>query len=123
MPKQRRTEKKRKNKKTAPKLHHNVYVVELKASVLERPKFLKANPDRDPDLECFYVGRTGLKPEERFENHKNGKKSSSLAHRHALRLRPDLYDEYNPMTYDDAVKMEVELAEKLRAKGHGVWQK
>jgi hypothetical protein len=35
---------------------------------------------------------------------------------------PDLYDIYNPMPYDGACEMEVELGIALREEGYGVWQ-
>jgi hypothetical protein len=35
---------------------------------------------------------------------------------------PALYEVYNPMPYDAARDMEVELAIALRQDGHGVWQ-
>ena len=103
--------------------HHNVYVLELKKKVLEKRRFREANPDHDPDKDCLYVGMTGLTPEQRFENHRNGQRGSRYVKKYGRCLRRRLYQRYNPMTYDDAVKMEVELAENLRAKGHAVWQK
>lgn len=42
--------------------------------------------------------------------------------RSGLRLLPDLYEVYNPMPYDGARDMEVELAIALREAGYGVWQ-
>jgi len=102
--------------------HHNVYVVELHAAVRNIRKFAAANPDCRVDKPCLYVGVTGLTPEERFENHKRGIKSSSLVKRHGIRLRPRYYSRYNPMTYEDAAAMEVTLAKRLRARGFGVWQ-
>ena len=40
----------------------------------------------------------------------------------SLRLLPELYEVYNPMPYDGARDMEVELAIALREAGYGVWQ-
>jgi hypothetical protein len=37
-------------------------------------------------------------------------------------LLPELYELYNPLTYDDARSLEVELGIDLRAGGFGVWQ-
>ena len=37
-------------------------------------------------------------------------------------LLPELYEMYNPMPYDGARDMEVELAIALREAGYGVWQ-
>ena len=42
--------------------------------------------------------------------------------RFGLRLLPEIYEAYNPMTYDGARAMEVELAIDLREGGYGVWQ-
>jgi len=41
---------------------------------------------------------------------------------YGLRLLPQLYEIYNPMPYDGARDMEVELAIGLREAGYGVWQ-
>ncbi len=101
--------------------HHSVYVVELKRAVLREAKFLAANPDYDPAKPCVYVGLTGLTPEERFENHKEGYKSSKLVHKYGVRLLPDPYEHLNPMTYAEAAQMEVDLAEDLREEGYAVW--
>ena len=104
--------------------NHNVYVVELDPVVLEKePRFLEENPHHDRDKACLYVGRTGLDPQERFRNHMNGHRSARYVKKFGLRLRPDLYERYNPMTYEDAGRREVELAEALRAMGHAVWQR
>ena len=105
------------------KLHHNVYVIQLHVDVLKNRKFRSENPDINPLLSCYYVGITGLTPEERFNNHKEGYKSSRIVRDYGLHLCHDIYKKYNPMSYDDAAKMEEKLAKKLRKKGHGVWQK
>jgi hypothetical protein len=38
------------------------------------------------------------------------------------RLMPELYALYNPLTYDEARSLEVELGIDLREGGFGVWQ-
>jgi len=81
-----------------------------------------ANPARDPSQPCVYVGMTGLTPEKRYENHAAGIRSSSLVHRFARRLRSDLYEGINPMSYREASRMEKVLAKVLRSDGYGVWQ-
>ena len=63
---------------------------------------------------------TGLSPDERFANHKNGVKAASVVKRHGLRLLPELYEIFNPMPFDVAVTMEQELAEDLRKQGFTV---
>ena len=41
---------------------------------------------------------------------------------YGIRLLPRVYERFNPMPYEEACEMEVELAIALRAKGWGVWQ-
>ena len=104
------------------KHHHSVYVVELSRDVLGEPRFRKANGNYDITKPCVYVGMTGLSPDERFDKHKAGIKFNRFVRRYGLRLMPELYEVYNPMPYDGARDMEVELAIALREKGYGVWQ-
>jgi hypothetical protein len=101
----------------------NIYVIELDESVKTNKKFAKANPNPDPALPCLYVGRTGRTPKERFQNHKDGYKSSGIVKRFGIKLRPDLYEHLNPMTFEEVEKMEETHAEALRAEGYPVWQK
>ena len=101
---------------------YNVYVVELARDVLEVSRFMKANPGYTPGKPCVYVGMTGLDPDVRFDKHKAGIQANRYVQRFGLRLLPDIYEAYNPMTYDDARAMEVELAIDLRSGGYGVWQ-
>ena len=104
------------------KPHHHVYVVELDEAVLRERKFVLANPDRDPFLSCLYVGMTGLDPEVRFENHKRGYKANKYVQKYGLHLLPQIYEYYNPMTFQRAAAQEKQLAEELRAEGYAVWQ-
>jgi hypothetical protein len=101
---------------------HNVYVVELDPAVLNSARFRKANPDRDMLRPCVYVGMTGLTPEARFARHKAGIQANSYVQRYGLRLLPKLYAYANPMPYEAAREMEVELAIALQKKGYAVWQ-
>lgn len=114
--------KKRKRGRDFREKKHNVYVIELDDAVLEKKKFLEANPHYRGKKGCLYVGMTGLSPEERFEQHKRGYKSGKFVKEFGLQLRPELYKGKNPMTYDEACKMEKKLARKLRKKGYAVWQ-
>lgn len=104
------------------RLHYSVYVVELSPEVLKHPRFRRANPGYDAMRPCVYVGMTGLSPDVRFDKHKAGIQANRFVHRYGLRLMPELYEVYNPMPYDGARDMEVELAISLREKGYGVWQ-
>lgn len=102
--------------------HHHVYVVLLSKAVLYERKFVKCNPDHDPLKPCVYVGMTGLTPDDRFDKHKAGIRANKYVRLYGERLLPELYECYNPMPYDAARDMEVELAIALREKGYGVWQ-
>ena len=99
-----------------------MYVVELAQEVLNHPRFLRANPCYRLGFPCVYVGMTGLSPDVRFDKHKAGIQANRFVTQYGLRLLPQLYQAYNPMPYDGARDMEVELAIALREKGYGVWQ-
>jgi hypothetical protein len=99
-----------------------VYVVELAQAVLNHPRFVRANPRYRLGFPCVYVGMTGLSPDVRFDKHKAGIQANRFVTQYGLRLLPQLYQVYNPMPYDGARDMEVELAIALREKGYGVWQ-
>ena len=64
----------------------------------------------------------GLDPDLRFDRHKAGVQANRYVHDYGVRLLPQLYAVYNPMPYEAAREMEVELAIGLREAGHGVWQ-
>jgi len=108
--------------RSTPAYHHNVYVVLLARDVLREPRFRRANPDYQPGQPCVYVGMTGLTPDERFDKHKAGLKANRFVQRYGERLLPSLYEVYNPMPYEGAREMEVELGIALREDGYGVWQ-
>jgi hypothetical protein len=61
-----------------------VYVIELDRSAGRR---------RDPRIPWVYVGSSARSPQQRFDQHLRGYKSARLVKRHALRLRPDLYED------------------------------
>ena len=69
-----------------------------------------------------YVGMTGLDPDLRFDRHKAGIQANRFVLEYGLSLLPSLYEIYNPMPYEVAREMEVELAIGLRETGYGVWQ-
>ena len=102
--------------------HYHVYVVELADQVWNATRFRRANPDYQLGKPFVYVGMTGLDPDVRFDKHKAGIQANSFVRDHGLRLLPALYEKYNPMPYDAARDMEVELGIALRAAGYGVWQ-
>lgn len=99
-----------------------VYVIELKKSVLKNKQFKEKNLDYIKGQACLYVGSSAHPPAYRFEQHLNGYKANRYAKKYGCKLRPDLYDEYNPMsTRDDAERQEEALALELRADGYAVW--
>ena len=106
----------------APRLSHNVYVVELACDVLRDRRFRRRNPGYVEGKPCVYVGMTGLAVAERFKNHKRGHKGNAFVLRFGTRLLPELFAHLNPMPYEAALTMERELAEELRQAGYGVWQ-
>lgn len=69
----------------------------------------------------YYVGMTGLAPEERFANHKAGRKAARVVRKFGVRLVPHLYAHLNPMTYARAKEMERHLADSLRKRGYQVF--
>jgi hypothetical protein len=95
-------------KRTAAAGHHHVYVVYLR------------NPKGDGKA-GYYVGMTGLTPEERFENHKSGVKAARVVRKYGERLVPRLYQHLNPMSFEKAQAMEVILADSLRKRGFVVF--
>ncbi|MEO8297460.1 MAG: hypothetical protein ABI574_06580 [Burkholderiales bacterium] len=105
-----------------PRHHHHVYVVQLSDEVWNEASFRRANPGCDVIKPFLYVGMTGLDPDLRFDRHKAGIQANRFVLRYGLRLVPALYEVFNPMPYEAAREMEVELAIGLRQQGHGVWQ-
>lgn len=104
------------------KARYHVYVVELADQVWNLSRFRRCNPDYVLGKPFVYVGMTGLDPDLRFDRHKAGVQANTLVRDWGLRLLPHLYERYNPMTYENARRMEVELGIALRAAGYGVWQ-
>jgi len=102
--------------------HYHVYVVELSDQVWNVGRFRRANPDYQLGKPFVYVGMTGLDPDVRFDKHKAGIQANVFVRDFGIRLLPGLYAMYNPMPYEGARDMEVELAIGLREAGYGVWQ-
>ena len=68
-----------------------------------------------------YAVMRGLAPEKRYANHKAGIKAAAIVRRYGERLLPELYQHLAPMSYQDALAMEKELFEELKAKGYQVF--
>lgn len=84
--------------------HHRVYVVLLK------------NP-RGDGRDGYYVGMTGIAPEERFANHKRGYKSARVVQKYGIALAREWYEDIPPMPYKEAALAEPTLADDLRDLG------
>jgi predicted GIY-YIG superfamily endonuclease len=97
-----------KKRKSSKSDHHSVYVVFLR------------DPKGDGKA-AYYVGMTGLTPEQRFDNHKAGIKAARIVRRCGERLVPRLYAHLNPMPFAKAVEMEGILADSLRKRGFTVY--
>lgn len=111
----------RRLKSAAPsQFHHHVYVVLLDPKACEERALQLANPTRDPNKPCVYVGMSGLSPADRFVRHKQGIQSAKWVKRYGIRLLPELYAHFNPMSFEAAVELERDLAEDLRAQGFTV---
>ncbi len=86
--------------------HHSVYVVLLNIK----------------GKDAYYVGLTGLTPEERFKLHKHGYKAGrGMVKKYGVRLATELYAHLNPISYWEAVKKERQLAAELRGLGCDVY--
>ncbi len=106
-----------------PRSHHyHVYVVALADQVWSEPRFRKNNPSYQLGKPFVYVGMTGLDPDVRFDKHKAGIQHNPYVLNYGLHLLPALYEGLNPMPYQAAQAMEIELAITLRNAGYGVWQ-
>jgi hypothetical protein len=94
--------------RAVPAGRHSVYVVYLR------------NPKGDGKA-GYYVGMTGLSPEQRFQHHKTGRKAARVVKKYGERLVPKLYAHLNPMPFARAREMEAILAESLRRRGYTVF--
>jgi hypothetical protein len=88
--------------------HHRVYVVLLE------------NPSGD-GRDGYYVGMSGLPPQERFANHKRGYKSARVVKEHGVALAWEWFAGIPPMSYEEAALAEPTLADDLRDLGFLVY--
>jgi hypothetical protein len=89
-----------------------VYVIELDQAADPKSK-----------RRCVYVGETGLMPEDRFQKHKEGGRTSRpVVRKHGIALRPDLCTGIGPFeARSEALAAERALGNKLRARGFRVF--
>ena len=88
--------------------HHRVYVVLLE------------NPCGDGRA-GYYVGMSGLPPQERFANHKRGYKSARIVKEHGVALAWEWFADIPSMSYKEAALAEPTLADDLRDLGFLVY--
>ena len=99
----------------------HIYVINLSKGVLREKKFATRNPQYTAQKRCVYVGLTGLTPEVRLAQHKAGLRSCRYVRRYGKGLLRSL----GRRTYKShfrALKIERDVASRLRAKGYAVWQ-
>ena len=100
----------------------HIYVIRLSKLVLGKVRFVKANPNYDGRKQCLYVGLTGREPAVRFAQHKAGYKACSYAKKFGIDLLPSL-GVRTRKSHAKALRIERELADRLRAEGYAVWQR
>lgn len=94
-----------------------VYVIRLDDVVLEVKRFRERNPEYREGKPCVYVGSTGLSPDERFRNHKNGIIAFQFVRKFGLYIVRRKCVCLENCTTKQAETTERELAERLRRKG------
>ena len=131
---------------------HHVYVIKLDASVLKSAKFRAQNPDYQEGKDCFYVGSTGHTVRCRYNQHveygrgsttfecscfekvvqrgflgrhPDGKtRGNKLVGKHHLHLSGRRFKAENPFaSSDEARAREESLANELRSRGFGAYQR
>lgn len=111
-------------------MSYSVYVIELDKEFADLQKAKKVNPCRNPGKPCVYVGYTSKPPRTRFRQHMSGKVGkrgyklcSRVVYKYGIKLLPELYAHFNPILLkNDAMEVEILLAEILRKSGYTVWQ-
>lgn len=98
-----------------------IYVVLLNEEVLTKSRFRRANPGYRAGRPCYYVGMTGLSPEQRFSNHKAEHQCCPFVRDFGVELAWDMFESIPPLSHAAAEAREPEHAEFLRSQGYGVW--
>jgi len=100
-----------------------VYAVELSPEVLNHRGFRDANPHYVDGQACVYIGMTSLTAEQRLHHHLTGIRfPSEIVHHFGVALRPEILPATSAKPRSKAMKLEREIARRLRAAGMGVWQ-
>jgi Uri superfamily endonuclease len=101
----------------------HLYVIRLADEVSTKPKIKACNPNYCAGKPCYYVGASKYPPQERFRKHKEGERSSKWVRDYGLYVvtrRCRIIEVANGIERQVA---ERNLANELRKKGYGIWQK
>jgi hypothetical protein len=109
--------------KGKPGRSKNLHIIRLRPEVWESRRFREANPDRRMDKPCVYVGSTAREPAARLDQHLSGVRSSRIVKRYGTELLQRKMRNLRPVPAAKAEAEERRLAERLRRRGYGVWQK
>ena len=93
-------------------LRYSIYVVLLGEYVGTLPQMRRRNPKRDPSKPFVYVGVTSLRVNRRFDFRRATPEHEWRTHKFGIRLMPELYDSFHPMT----CKRALETAKKRRGR-------
>ena len=88
-----------------PGVQSRVYIALLKGVNKKQPGY------------ALYVGKTARNPEVRFQQHKDGYKSSKYVKKYGVCLLPELFEHLNLMSNSEAIELEVSIAEALKKAG------
>jgi hypothetical protein len=105
---------------TAREPLYSVYVVLLDEYVAALPQMRRRNPKRETSKPCVYVGLTPLRVDSRFDFRRASPEAEWRVHKFGVRLMPELFDSFHPMTCKQALQTAKKLADDLRANGFGV---
>lgn len=128
----------------------HLYVIELDYALTGNRRFMAVNSSYRSGMDCLYVGSSAHAPDCRFLQHREHAKKRALGYTctcdgresfhefvrgggrtrgsyypgvYGMRLRPDLFLQYNPIAdQEKATLMEERLARYLRSLGYAVWQ-
>lgn len=110
-----------KRRRAATRTYH-LYAIRLDEAVLARRAFREHNPGYVPGKPCYYVDSSVYPPAVRFEKHKSGVRASRWVRDFGLHVAARKCRHVELAGPDQPARAEREYAERLRAKGYGIWQ-
>jgi hypothetical protein len=106
--------------------HYSVYVLCLHRDAGTTKKMRRQNAPNvaaSNAQQYLYVGCTGLDVLDRMQNHLDGYKSCNLVRKYFTGNIFTDYDEYGKKySYADAIRLERDVAQRLRVRGFAVYQ-